>query len=217
MIHTSTPKTITLPIIEFCKSIDGENAPIYIPVVADPEALIMDCRDNVMRRIGQCGGAIQFGWAIWEWPKVLLEAEFHAIWQSPEGEYIDITPKPIMVERILFLPDNIRRYDDNWDGKRYLNVRRPLTRDPIVKEYIRTFDEYDRCIEENSTALSVDPKVDGISSYFQSEIARLYLQILQSQEPANCKGKIMQASAPNRNSPCSCGSGKKYKKCCGKG
>ena len=41
---------------------------------------------------------------------VMVEAEFHAVRVSPEGQYVDITPKPHTEATTLFVPDARRTY-----------------------------------------------------------------------------------------------------------
>lgn len=43
----------------------------------------------VDERVRLCGGSVCVGWAIWEWPAILVEAEFHAVWKNPAGEIFD--------------------------------------------------------------------------------------------------------------------------------
>lgn len=38
------------------------------------------------------GGRLITGWGIWQWDNILVEAEAHAIWESPDNQLIDITP-----------------------------------------------------------------------------------------------------------------------------
>ena len=73
-------------------------------------------------KVEKNGGGFQYGWQIWEWPDVMIEAEFHAVWNSPQGILIDITPKQIDTHKILFLPDANRTYE----GKQVNNFRQPL-------------------------------------------------------------------------------------------
>lgn len=67
----------------------------------------------MLEKVRHDGGAIVFGWTIWEWPKVMLTAEFHAVWESPDGDLIDITPKPQRETSIIFVPD--RSYPAEFD------------------------------------------------------------------------------------------------------
>lgn len=109
----------------------------HTPLNGKPEN---ECIDTVEEYIISNGGALILGWAIWEEPNVLIEAEFHAIWQSPEGDFFDISPRPSLsnLKRILFLQDT----SINYKGKQIDNIREPISKDPRVKKYIQLSEEY---------------------------------------------------------------------------
>jgi hypothetical protein len=84
-------------IINFCKEISSEQ-PIFVslrPVVDKP---INECFSIVPKHITTHGGKQKIGWCIHVWRYVLIEAEFHCIWESPEGKLIDITPRVYIIE-----------------------------------------------------------------------------------------------------------------------
>ena len=105
------PKIIKPYVISFCRSIVDAPEPRYIPVRPIAQANVNDCFNVVKSYMGYAEGTQLFGWSIWEWPNVFIEAEFHSIWVSANEEEIDITPKEIPVENILFLPDKKRKYN----------------------------------------------------------------------------------------------------------
>jgi hypothetical protein len=88
------------------------------------------------------------GWTIWEWPRVLIEAEFHCVWRQSDGTLLDITPKPVQVPRILFLPDPVRRYQ----ARQVDNIRKPLDRDPAIKRFCDLSAKYHRAVNEGDLA-----------------------------------------------------------------
>jgi hypothetical protein len=49
-----------------------------------------DCSNCVPQKLTHDGGRIQYGWSIWEWPWVFLEAEHHAVYEGPNGSIEDI-------------------------------------------------------------------------------------------------------------------------------
>lgn len=63
-----------------------------------------ECHVNVLHRVTQQGGQRVNGWIIWE-SQPFDEAEFHCVWQHPDGTLIDVTPRNDHEEFILFLPD----------------------------------------------------------------------------------------------------------------
>lgn len=62
----------------------------------------------------------------------MVEAEFHAVWLSPEGQMIDITPKPHGETQILFVPDDRLGYS----GVTVDNKRMPLRDDQLIRHFI---------------------------------------------------------------------------------
>jgi hypothetical protein len=62
----------------------------------------------------------------------MLDAEFHAVWSSPDGTLVDIVPKGDGEQRILFLPDSHR----TWANKLVPNKRKALRNDPVLADYI---------------------------------------------------------------------------------
>jgi hypothetical protein len=85
------------------------------------------------------GGQICYGWQIWEWPDVMIGAEFHAVWKDPGGKLHDLTPKPVPTDRV-FLPDPVKVYED----RQVNNNRRALSDRPAVREFMEAADaEYE--------------------------------------------------------------------------
>lgn len=97
-----------------------------------PDRAFNDCFVTVDRQVASNGGAPVFGWAIWEIPGVLIEAEFHAVWQQPEGTLLDMSARPLRCDSITFVPDPNARYA----GRQVDNVRAPLSSDPRVRQFI---------------------------------------------------------------------------------
>lgn len=93
--------------------------------MADAYGLYGWCADGVLEKVKNDGGDIRYGWTIWEWPGVLLTAEFHAVWTDQSNALIDVTPKPHGEKQILFVPDSSVPSDFNFDD-RPLNRRRRL-------------------------------------------------------------------------------------------
>jgi hypothetical protein len=139
MHKPTTPNTITQEIRQFCSSIDSTQQPVYLAVQPAQGAEYRQCFPNVARKQQQAGGAIQHGWVIWESPGNFLEAEFHAVWVSPDGKRIDVTPQPDKEKTILFLPDSVRV----WDGTPVHNFRKALRDDPAVQAFLIFGDAWD--------------------------------------------------------------------------
>ena len=106
-----TPRGLFPHVISFCSSISSDS-PFYLAVTAGREDVVRECVPNVHHWVERGGGKIIFGWQIWEWYGVMIEAEFHAVWQDKENILHDVTPKDIACERILFLPDQNLYYNE---------------------------------------------------------------------------------------------------------
>jgi hypothetical protein len=98
----------------FCKSING-NSPVFLPFT--DMNLTGDgfgggeCHSNVEWLVRQRGGRAQFGWCIWQESTRILDAEFHCVWINTTGEMLDVSPRLGNEEFMLFLPDDVRRFD----------------------------------------------------------------------------------------------------------
>ncbi|HLB72912.1 MAG TPA: SEC-C metal-binding domain-containing protein [Sedimentisphaerales bacterium] len=205
------PIRITEQIFEVCRQIDQSQTPYYVSVKPDPESQRDECFFNVKSKVEKAGGQIEFGWAIWEWPNLMVWADFHAIWISPEDERIDITPTPGF-EKILFLPDSKRTYDYNCSYYRVPLRYFPVSNDPLVAELITVKQQLFDIEEEHSSGREVILEGHALGrreELKQKEILISLEIMLQSQPPPDY-------TKPGRNDPCSCGSGRKFKKCCGK-
>jgi len=104
----------------------------YLPCVPINRLSNGDCFPWIEDYARTNGGMPVLGWAIWEYPKVFIEAEFHSVWQAPDGELHDLVPRQQPPIRILFVRDPRRRYA----GRQVDNIRKPLTNDKDVKEFL---------------------------------------------------------------------------------
>ncbi|MCB1065809.1 MAG: hypothetical protein KDN20_23185 [Verrucomicrobiae bacterium] len=134
------PKLITKPTLRFCRTIVPQGQPQFIRCNSVKTGDRNECYGNVARYCEEHGGEAQHGWAIWEYPKVYIEAEFHCVWRSPENELIDITPNLPPYTWILFLPDPKRIYRDRLID----NIRKPLRRDKEILDLHRVCEEWYR-------------------------------------------------------------------------
>lgn len=138
-----TPACVTTKITELCRHLSPEHQPTYIPITTEPGCMPNNCFWNVRQKVSAEGGRIQFGWAIWEWPHIFIEAEHHAVYVPSRGAgWIDVTPNqtPPATHR-LFLPDDTATYDFDKRGRGLSNVRKPYIDDPLIHELFRLKDE----------------------------------------------------------------------------
>src|SRR6185437_7506238 len=105
-VKTTTPPEITQAIRRLIERVVPGGEAVYLTVQPETDAVVNECFPNVEAKIARAGSRMLCGWQLWEWPHVLVEAEFHAVWLSPEGEMVDITPKPDGEARVLFVRTN---------------------------------------------------------------------------------------------------------------
>jgi hypothetical protein len=211
-ISTRTTIRITEQIITLCNEIDKSQKPYHVPVKPESWVESKECFFNVKAKVEKDGGKIQFGWAIWEWPNVMIEAEFHAIWISPENTPVDITPNAANMQKILFLPDNVREYDYSSEYYRVDNNRHPLSNNPLILDLIKISEQIFEVEERLFPGQQIDSEnpAFGHLEELKEKKGLIQLQLMSQSQPKHESGK------PGRNTPCPCGSGLKFKKCCGK-
>jgi hypothetical protein len=83
--NETTPVAISPDIIALCESLKTD-PPGYVPVQTDPYGIFGFCNVGVLEKTKADGGTIRFGWCIWEYSRVWLIAEFHALWADPTGK-----------------------------------------------------------------------------------------------------------------------------------
>lgn len=199
-MQTSTPKEITKHIRQLIAKVAPGREPMYLPVRPTDGAKVNECFPNVEAKISLAGGRMLCGWQIWEWPHVLVEAEFHAVWVSPEGEFVEITPKQHGEETILFVPDPSLTYA----GLAKDNLRLAVRDDLLVQHFIRVSEEIVKVMNRGERAGQY-----GYVSVPAHEIEPLM--------GAKAFLKHSISIGLRDHSPCLCGSGAKYKKCHGRG
>lgn len=197
-VRTTTPPEITRAVLRLTERVVPSAAPVYLPVKPEPGAIMAECFPNVQAKIASAGGTMLCGWQLWEWPHVLVEAEFHAVWVSPTGEMLDITPKAEAETRILFVPDPQRHYE----GVSVDNVRLSLRDDQIIGHFIKFSEAIVRVMNRGDRA-----KQHGYVSVPAHEIQPLL-------EARDFTGQSI-ATGLRDHMRCLCGHGRKYRQCHG--
>ncbi|MCX4027951.1 hypothetical protein H0A36_19610 [Endozoicomonas sp. SM1973] len=123
-------------VIQFCSGL-SDALPVKIPLRPLKDADQRDCFNILSEHVAEHGGSQLFGWSIWEWPSVMIEAEFHSVWKNDAGEIIDLTPKPKYFEYTIFVHDSSKVYQ----GRQVNNIRKPIAKGLTTKKYIETADE----------------------------------------------------------------------------
>jgi hypothetical protein len=136
MTYERVPEAISSYVLELCRKINPRALPEFITITPEPGCITADCFLNVKRMVDHDGGRIQFGWTIWEWSQVFIEAEHHAVYEPPDGSPPrDITPCLMNNQKRLFLPDDTAVYDFENEGVRRDNVRLALSDDALIEEF----------------------------------------------------------------------------------
>jgi hypothetical protein len=190
---------------ELCRQINPDAQPIYITITPETACLPNDCFECVRQKVKRAGGRIQYGWTIWEWPRVFVEAEHHAVYEPPTGPpWIDITPSALPeIRRRLFLPDDSATYSFDNEGVLRDNQRLALCADPLIQQFFAAASEKARIMNSipGVDAVSVDAETATRLSAVEGHVQRLVCELAMKHTP--------------QNTPCFCGSGKKFKRCHG--
>lgn len=199
-----TPRIVTEDIKNFCLGIQHGADPIYINITPEPDCQPGNCFFSVKTKVERFGGRIQFGWAIWEWPQVYVEAEHHGVYEPESGPpWIDITPSgDPQIRRRLFLPDDGSVY--NFDNRmRKDNIRHALADDPMIRDLFRAGEHMteinNRIPELGDVTLTGENARDFQANW------RVIGNLLRDIALKYCR----------QNEPCVCGSGTKFKDCHG--
>ncbi len=199
--------TVTIPdindkyVFSLLKKIGVKNDPMHLQVIPEENSKAHDCFPIVQNKVKKSGGKMILGWQFWK-SKNLIEAEFHAVWESPEKKLIDITPKPNKgIYNILFVIDENLVYDERQKD----NYRINLTNNSLVDDFIKVCEAIFRF--ENKGVRAFQYEFDLSDSEQEKYIKLKALKSLYQTMINNnyCK-----------NTRCLCGSGNKFKHCHGK-
>ena len=202
-VRQGIPKKLHQGVTALCAKINPGTAPFYVPIRALPGGGATDCFLNVPKQMAALGGSLVHGWRITELPGLFIEGEFHGIWLSPAREYIDVTPSQGAESQTLFLPDADKTFDETTFTRRD-NIRHPLKDHPTIHAFLAQCEAIYRYQEAHT-----DPRNPRLFTIKESDYERL----LQRKTDLAHQLTLLPIS---RNDPCRCGSGLKYKKCCGK-
>jgi hypothetical protein len=195
-----TPRDIHKYVKQLIEKIGAGTTPVWVDIRPTRAARISECFINVPNHIQKHMGGMQYGWTIWQVANLFVEAEFHAVWVSPQGQYLDITPKPERDTRILFLPDDSRK----WEDKLVPNIRVPMIDGPEIQEFFKAVDERNAYREANWTP-------DGIPTQKHIEDMEAF-----SMNEGRLMCQMAMTYIPPPNKPCPCESGRQFGNCCGK-
>lgn len=194
------PQTIDHNVKRMIWRIGSSEEPLYLDVKAEPFAEVGECFSSVKEKIRRDGGSLQLGWEIWQIPDIMIEAEFHAVWKSPDDELVDITPKKYQIDRILFVPDIKVKYY----GARRRNKRLNISGNRLVDDFIEICDARYRLLNKGGRTYKDTVLFSAEECEIEEKLS--YAKSLVS---------TMVVRGAGRDSPCLCGSGKEYRYCHG--
>lgn len=205
MSLTSPPDLNDPDIVHFCRLVAPQAKPRVMTITAASDARPLDCFSNVRREVERYGGRIQFGWSIWVWPSVFVEAEHHAVYAPPSDmAWVDVTPAPDAETRRVFLPDDTAVCDFDPAGVRRDNHRMPLVSDPLVEQLFRLAALENRVLSA----------IPGVGTVTVPERVAVKLQRVSDAKAQVVRRIGMKYTRPNQR--CFCGSGEKFKRCHGR-
>jgi len=191
-------------LVALCSELDTGTDPVYVQVRPSDTSQINECFPTVDAYVAKHGGTRLLGWSLWEFPGLFVDAEFHAVWKSPEGALVDVTKRNRAIGSVLFLPAPGLTYT----GRQVNNVRRPISLEPLVVEYLATFDDEFELINRGDRA-----EQHGEISLGGAE-AQEYREIERRRAATYLHVRDL-ASAIGPYTPCPCNSGKKVRWCHG--
>jgi hypothetical protein len=197
-----TPAEISTTLRQLIDSLVQSGVVEYVDVRPLPDVAVDDCVILVDRCVSESGGSAVLGWALWEFPTLFVEAEFHTVWRQPSGTLLDISPKKAATDRVLFLPDPSVKYE----GMQINNVRVNFRNDPDLDAYLRTFDDQFELM--NRGARAGQHGLIKLTGEEVDELASIHIRRDNIFRPI--RERLPKIGAYD---PCPCGSGKKVKWC----
>lgn len=202
-LYPVTPAEVSNKLQELIKRLVPGGSPVYVQATPLPGAPQNECFPIVEGHVEKNGGTAIFGWSLWELPTLFVEAEFHAVWRRENGDLLDIAPKSRPTRSILFLVDPNRSYQ----GHQLNNVRMPVRPNPIVEEYLNSFDAHYEFMNRGDRA-----KQHGEIRLGPGEAAEYQRLTVRMRDAAIQLFPLHPTIGPY--GPCPCGSGKKVRWCC---
>lgn len=154
MIATTTPSGINKHVRALRDRIASPFEPLFVGVKTRADARSAECFEATAKHVVEFGGSSVVGWQVWEWPGILIEGEFHAVWKNPDGVLLDVSRKDEGEQQILFIPDP--RFSHT--GETIDSIRIPIGKNPKIKQLISMKERFYRLFKEvhgNATGMIV--------------------------------------------------------------
>jgi hypothetical protein len=200
MHNVQAPISLTPALRKHCDKVSLGFSPTLLDTELRLGARSKTCFQNVQEAVESEGGASEYGWAIYAWPRVWHEFRFHAAWRDRSGQLRDPTPTDDGERVVLFLPSDL-----SYTGRSLATQLYSLSKSEDVVELIKVHTE----ISEIEVRFS-EERYDG-QPFPPTEQDRL--QALHHQSAAI---RLRMNYQVKPNDLCPCLSRKKFKKCCGR-
>ena len=149
-----------------------------------------------------------------------LQEKARALYEKREQEFTS----PIMreVERVVLLRNVDQEWMDHIDAMEQLQdgirLRAYAQQDPVVEYRLEGFDMFDAMIatiRENTARMVLTVRLRQKEAPQREQVAKETSAGTAGDKTVK-RQPVKKAKKPGRNDPCPCGSGLKYKKCCGR-
>jgi len=149
-----------------------------------------------------------------------LREKAAALYEKREEEFTS----PVMreVERVVLLRNVDQEWMDHIDAMEQLQdgirLRAYAQQDPVVEYRLEGFDMFDAmiaAIRENTAKMILTVRLRTPEAPKREQVAKETSAGTAGDETVK-KQPVRKQKKPGRNDPCPCGSGLKYKKCCGR-
>ena len=158
------------------------------------------------------------------WREELVE-EALKLYRSKDEMFASIPGIPADAMRKVEKKILLEEVDRHWmehleamdDLKEYVGLNSYAQRDPVAMYRLESADMFDEMIEDikDCTVRKVLSVVPRLSSTERTQTIKVARSNATNIAPTQKPSPVKAAKKVGRNDPCPCGSGKKYKKCCG--
>ncbi len=156
-----------------------------------------------------------------EFAKEEIWKKAQALYQKREEEF---TPQVMReVERVILLRAVDEEWMDHIDAMEQLQdgirLRAYAQQDPVVEYRLEGFDMFDSMIasiRENTAKAMLTVRLRTKEAPQREQVAKETGASAAGDGTVKKQPVVKKQKKPGRNDPCPCGSGKKYKKCCGR-
>ena len=149
-----------------------------------------------------------------------LQKKAHDLYEVREQEFTPAITREL--ERVILLKNVDRYWMDHIDAmdelKKGINLRAYAQRDPVVEYRVEGSDMFDATIDqirEDTARMMLTVKLRTKEEPQREQVAKP-TGTGGGGDGSDKKRPVRITKKIGRNDPCPCGSGKKYKKCCGR-